>query len=230
MKLSSSNITPCILARTTTAFLTAYASLGVLYKYDRLLVQQLYQQPPVHMLIDLEALVLKYFNSFSLLVTLDEAFKGYHCSMLAAAIVLHTRRILNIVPTWNPELIAITSYEAIDIVRLADKIFQKSKALQGAKSKVTDNLSEAELNSMFEYQSSGPTLEDEALHVGVGGDSVAMESCPVGEDRHTTHLLNSPEPVSQSSHMNYKSSMDKENVNPLTCRLSPASVAAYEDL
>lgn len=97
-------------------FLGHFAVRGVLFDNDSMNGRPLVSKVPRYM--------AKYTDFFSDMCAQEYSFHRYSPSLLAAAIVLASRRALNISPAWNPALHSVLTYDPDTVVLCFEHVWQ----------------------------------------------------------------------------------------------------------
>lgn len=97
-------------------FLGYYLLKGVLFTTDRMQGKKLVEKVPRYM--------KKYGDFFADLCLQEYSFQQYPSSLLAAAVVMASRRALAIVPYWCPELSALAEYKEETVTPVYEHIWR----------------------------------------------------------------------------------------------------------
>lgn len=145
--------------KTAMVFLSCYSCSGVLFPND-------FTAKALVVPEDLKYLIDKHFEALGTLSCLDVRFKSLRASVVAAAIVLHVRTLLNITPLWRNELVELTHYEEYaleETVNLLREVSQSVRdlCLEEANQCITETQSDDETTETI--SSSGRTVDEDTV-------------------------------------------------------------------
>ena len=108
------------------AFLTCYSAIHVIFSSDKV------EGIPMEFSCGIFEQIEENFIKLSSLCIINDTFKHIHCSKIASAILLCTRRNLDISPDWPQELVTLTTYEANVLLDLVEQIQSFSDTKRGS--------------------------------------------------------------------------------------------------
>lgn len=175
--------------KTAMAFLSYYSSVGVVYPDDSMAKALVVPE-------DLKYLIDKHFDALSTLSCLDVRFKSIKSSIVAAAIVLHVRTLLNVAPSWRNELVELTSYHQYELEDVVDLLREVAQTVRGLGLEESHNQSLTEVQSDDEtsetVSSSDRTVDEELVGNGLDNASAITPDRPQKEKEEAVPSCESP--------------------------------------